>query len=66
MNTFLQFAFNTEKLRDHLKQEWMAVFDPDFIEDKVIGGIDKNLPGVQSIINNIEMKATGKITGAIS
>jgi len=66
MNTFLQFSFNTDKLREHLKHEWMTCFDPDFIDDKIIGGIEKNLPGVQSIINNIEMKATGKITGAVS
>lgn len=66
MNTFMSFAFNTEKLKQHLREEWMQCYDFDYIDDKIIGGIEKNLPSVMSIMQGIERKATGKITSQLS
>ena len=66
MNTFMAFAFNTEKLKQHLRDEWMQCYDFDYIDNKIIGGVEKNLPAVMSIMQGIERKATGKITTQLS
>jgi len=40
----------------------MTCYDFEFIDNKVIGGVEKSLPAVSEIIKHIERKATGKIT----
>jgi hypothetical protein len=62
MNTFMSFTFNSEKLKQHLRDDWMQCYDFDYIDNKIIGGVEKNLPSIQNIMNGIERKATGKIT----
>lgn len=47
MNTFMSFAFNSEKLKQHLRDEWMQCYDFDYIDNKIIGGVEKNLPSIQ-------------------
>ena len=44
----------------------MELYDFQFIDDKVIGGIEKNLPNVAEILRAVERKATGKVTSALS
>lgn len=66
MNVFLQFAFNTENLRNHVREEWMTLYDFSYIDDKIIGGIEKNLPNVSDILRKVEKRATGKVTSALS
>ena len=66
MNTFLNFVFNSENLRQYLREEWMQFYDDDYIDSKIIGAIEKNLPSVQQIMHGIERKATGKITSTLS
>jgi hypothetical protein len=62
MNTFLQFMFNGEALREHVREEWMNIYDYAYIDEKVIGLIEKNLPNVADILRTIEKRATGKTT----
>lgn len=62
----MQFAFNSDSLRDHLREPWMAVYDFTYIDEKIIGGVEKNLPAVAEIIKFIERRATGKVTSALS
>lgn len=66
MNTFLSFAFNSETLRQNLREPWLAAYDFEYIDNKVIGGVEKNLPAVTEIIRYVERKATGKVTTALS
>jgi hypothetical protein len=66
MNVFLQFAFDSDKLREHMREPWMAVYDFTYIDDKIIGGVEKNLPAVADIIKYIERRATGKVTSTLS
>lgn len=66
MNTFMLFAFDSEKLRTHLREPWMSCYDFEYIDDKVIGGVEKNLPAVSEILRYVEKRATGKITSALS
>lgn len=62
MNQFLSFVFNTENLKANLREPWMACYDFDYIDNKVIGGVEKNLPAVAEILKYVEKKATGKVT----
>ena len=66
MNTFLSFAFNVDTLRQNLREPWMAAYDFDYIDNKIIGGVEKNLPAVSDIMRYVEKKATGKLTSQLS
>ena len=50
MNIFLNFTFDPEKLRHHLKKPWMTVYDHLYIEETIIGGIEKHIQIVDDII----------------
>ena len=62
MNVFLQFLFNGEGLREHVRDEWMSIYDFTYIDEKIIGLVEKNLPNVADILRTIEKRATGKST----
>lgn len=63
MHVLLQFIFDAEKLRELLREPWMEIYDFQYIDDKIIGGVEKNLPNVSDILRVVEKKATGKVTG---
>jgi hypothetical protein len=44
----------------------LAAYDFEYIDNKVIGGVEKNLPAVTEIIRYVERKATGKVTTGLS
>ena len=62
MNVLLQFLFNAEGLREHVREEWMQHYDYSYIDDKIIGMVEKNLPNVADILRTVEKRATGKAT----
>jgi len=66
MHTFLQFAFNADGLREHLREQWMALYDFTYIDEKIIGGVERNLPNISEIIKNVEKRATGKVMSTLS
>ena len=66
MHVFLQFAFNSELLREHVRDEWLTLYDFSYIDDTIIGGVDKHLPAVQDILKNVEKRATGKVTSQMT
>jgi hypothetical protein len=66
MNVFLQFLFNTDNLREHVRSEWMNLYDFSYIDDKIIGTVEKNLPNVSDILKTVEKRATGKNTSTLS
>ena len=61
MHVLLQFIFDSEKLREAVREPWMEIYDFQYIDDKIIGGIEKNLPNVSDILRIVEKKATGKV-----
>ena len=63
---FLQFVFNGELLRDLCRESWSEIYDLSYIDDKIIGGVEKNLPNVSDILARVERKATGKVTTSLS
>ena len=62
----MQFLFNADNLRENVREGWMDIFDFQYLDDKIIGGIEKNLPNVSEILRTVERKATGKNAGNIS
>ena len=66
MHNFLKFIFNADGLREYVREDWMELYDYQYLDDKVIGGIEKNLPNVSEILRHVEKKATGKITTTLS
>ena len=66
MNVFLQFLFNADSLRENVREEWMGIYDFAYIDEKIIGMIEKNLPNVADILRTIEKRATGKATSTLA
>jgi hypothetical protein len=58
MNVFMGFLFDVKKLDQYVKPGWIEIYDPDFIQDKVIGGIEGHLPMMRDILGSISAKAT--------
>lgn len=44
----------------------MTLYDFTYIDDKIIGVIEKNLPNVSEVLRVIEKRATGKATSVLS
>jgi uncharacterized protein with von Willebrand factor type A (vWA) domain len=44
----------------------MTLYDYTYIDEKIIGGVEKNLPNVAEILKTVEKRATGKATSVIS
>ena len=66
MHVFMTFVFNTDTLREHLREPWMTCYDFEYIDAKIIGGIEKALPAVADILRVVERRATGKVTSQLS
>lgn len=44
----------------------MEFYDYVYIDEKIIGGVEKNLPNISEIIKSVERRATGKVTSTLS
>jgi len=44
----------------------MNLYDFTYIDDKIIGTVEKNLPNVSEILKTVEKRATGKTVSALS
>lgn len=62
----MQFLFNADLLREHVREEWMTLYDFSYIDEKIIGAVEKNLPNVAEILKTVEKRATGKVTSTLS
>jgi hypothetical protein len=60
MNVFLQFLFDVTKLEMYVKPGWNEIYDPDYIQNTVIGGIEGHLPLMKDLLSSISSKATEK------
>ena len=59
MHPFLQFIFNAEALREHVREEWIKLYDFSYIDEKIIGGVEKHLPNILEVLISVEKKALG-------
>ena len=60
VNTLFQWIFNPQILTDYAREGWMADYDFEWIDNNIITGVRKNLPMLQDLIDEVEIKATGK------
>ena len=44
----------------------MELYSFEYLDAKIIGGVEKNLPNVSEILRIVERKATGKVTSNLS
>jgi hypothetical protein len=44
----------------------MELYSFEYLDDKIIAGVEKNLPNVSEILRTVERKATGKVTSGLS
>lgn len=63
MHAILQYTFSEEDLNKWVKMEWCKVYDIKYIEDDVIGKMQKlkQDPEIHWICNDMELKATGTL-----
>lgn len=66
MNVFLQFLYSTDELKQHVRAEWLKEYDTSYIDEKVIGVLQKNISGVNDILATVEKKATGHVVQTTS
>ena len=66
MHPYLQFVWDAESLKTNMREKWMEIYDFDYIDTKIIGGIEKNLQSVCDILRSVEKKATGRVTSNLS
>ena len=66
MHPFLQFIFDVEKLKAEVREHWIALYDYTYVDDKIIAGIEKNLPNVAEILAQVEKKATGHVVSSLT
>lgn len=60
MNVLLQFLFDLDKIRTSVYPGWIEIYDPDYIVDTVIGGLEQHFPMMKDLISALSAKATGK------
>lgn len=66
MHVFLQYVFNLEKLRESVREDWIQLYDFSYIDEKILGGIERNLPNVAEILGVVEKKATGHVVSSLT
>jgi hypothetical protein len=49
-----------------VKEEWMTLYDYAYLDERIIGMIEKNLPNVAEVLKTVEKRATGKNTSMLS
>jgi len=60
MNVFLSFFFDIGRLRINVFEEWCTVFDEEYIQEFVLDGIARKYDDLESLLNKVSEKATGK------
>lgn len=49
-----------------VRENWIKLYDPDFIDNVVIKGIEDHLPLIADLLATVSKKATGKVSELIS
>ncbi|CAD8195383.1 unnamed protein product [Paramecium pentaurelia] len=60
MNVLLQFLFDIDKIQTHLKPLWIEIYDPQYIQETVIGGLEQHFPMMKDLLSSLSSRATGK------
>lgn len=61
----MQYALDAEALERWVKVEWCKIYDVRYVEEEIIGKLQRHLPDLEPIVQDMEYKATGTVqTGA--
>jgi hypothetical protein len=59
MNIFLSFLLSRHKLNKFIREEWIKVFDLNYVDNVVIHNLLQNKTKISDCLNKISEKATG-------
>ena len=51
MNELFEFLFDEDTLNNTLKNIWITVYDPTYVEEKIIGGLLKTANDVEDLLD---------------
>jgi len=61
LNALMRYCFSEEDLNSWVKQEWCKVYDMRYIEDEIIGFLQKKKAEAAPMLEEISLKATGTL-----
>jgi hypothetical protein len=59
MNEFFKFLLNPEVLNGILREEWVKLYDHEYVDNKLIAGLLANTEKLSELINHVMIKAQG-------
>jgi len=59
MHVFLSYLWDPKNIAGPIKQEWLTIFDAEYIENGMIGQITKYRPDVHQLCQDLHTKAFG-------
>jgi len=59
MNVFMQFLFDIEKLNNLVREKWIKIYDPDYIDNTIIRNLELLIPQMAELLAVLSYKATG-------
>ena len=66
MDVLLKFIFDINKVNHYVRDSWCEIYDPIYIDETIIKGLEDNLPNVADLLSIISEKATGKKSSLIA
>jgi hypothetical protein len=64
MNEFFKFLLNQDILYGLLREEWVKLYDYEYIDNKLISSLQANAEKVADMLNHVMFKAQGTVTTA--
>ncbi len=58
MHGFLSYIFSSEVLRRTVRDEWIKVYDPDFIDDEILGRVDRHKADTETLKSSLSTLGT--------
>jgi hypothetical protein len=59
MNEFFKFLLNQEVLNNLLREEWVKLYDFEYVDGKLLANLQANTEKLTDLINNVMIKAQG-------
>jgi len=66
MNEFFKFIFNSDIVEEHLRPEWIKLYDFLFIDNKLIANLNKNAEMFTDLISNVAQRASGGLMNSLN
>ena len=57
MNELFEFLLDEEILKTKLREVWIKIYDPNYVDEKIIGGLLKTADDVEDLLGFLYQKA---------